>query len=598
MTHSIPISRSDSFICGRGQCSLSMQEIIQRFAEKGYLIDPEALDLITSYSGAKTSLVKRVISSLDSSTIVVTVSDLRRSIEEMGSTKEKEASDLLQPDLLRPKHCVDSGMNHPNETKNTNCASHTQVLTTPALEGNGGTKASAIGRDGHAPLAGFKEKYSAHDISCASLELVFNPLANSAINPLSAVDHPSDTCQTPFSDFELLADITGKSTCVGQYQDFIKYFRDRYSKIGDILSSRLNARPIESLGKNVAGREISIIGMVMDIKTSTKGNKLVQLEDPTGMVMVIFKKGTPPFEESISLVSDEVIGVSGTTDGGGRVFANSLTWPDLQEGMPPRSGNGGALLMSDLHVGSKYFVEDGWKRFTAWINGEMDDPLELVSKVKYIVIAGDLVDGVGVYPGQEGDLSIMDIHQQYESAAELISEIPSRIQIVISPGNHDAVRQAEPQPAFPESIQKLFGNNCTFVGNPAWFKLGGIEWLVYHGRSMDDLVLKIPGLSYSEPEKVMVEMLKRRHLSPIYGNRVSIAPEERDILVIQRPPAVLHCGHVHTFGVTRYKGVTVINSGTWQGQTDFQKKMNIQPTAAIVPYLDLKTMRVRKLIFA
>ena len=50
--------------------------------------------------------------------------------------------------------------------------------------------------------------------------------------------------------------------------------------------------------------------------------------------------------------------------------------------------------------------------------------------------------------------------------------------------------------------------------------------------------------------------------------------------------------------MTRYKGVTAINSGTWQGQTDFQKKMNIQPTPAIVPYLDLSTMRARRLIFA
>ncbi len=61
---------------------------------------------------------------------------------------------------------------------------------------------------------------------------------------------------------------------------------------------------------------------------------------------------------------------------------------------------------------------------------------------------------------------------------------------------------------------------------------------------------------------------------------------------------VLHSGHVHTVGMARYKGVTAINSGTWQGQTDFQKKMNIQPTPAIVPYLDLSTMRARRLIFA
>lgn len=395
-----------------------------------------------------------------------------------------------------------------------------------------------------------------------------------------------------------MSDITGRSTCVGEYQDFIRYFRDRYSRIREMLSGRLNARPIESLRKGIAGREIAIIGMVMDVRTSAKGNKVVELEDPTGMVTVIFQKGSPGFEDTVSLVLDEVIGVTGTTDGKGRFFGKTLVRPDLQARSLIATGEGGALLLSDIHVGSTYFMEDAWDRFIEWINGEVDDPLGIASKVKYAVIAGDLVDGIGIYPGQEEDLSIKDIWVQYERAAELLNEIPDRIQIVLSPGNHDVVRQAEPQPALPEQLRDLFKKNVTFVGNPATFRLGGVDWLVYHGRSIDDLVLKIPGLSYGEPEKAMVEMLKRRHLSPIYGNRVSIAPEVEDLLVIRRPPAVLHCGHVHTIGMTRYKGVTVINSGTWQGQTDFQKKMNIQPTPAIVPYLDLSTMRARKLIFA
>ncbi len=38
----------------------------------------------------------------------------------------------------------------------------------------------------------------------------------------------------------------------------------------------------------------------------------------------------------------------------------------------------------------------------------------------------------------------------------------------------------------------------------------------------------IPGLSYADPVKPMNEMLKLRHLSPIYGGRVSIAPEKKD----------------------------------------------------------------------
>lgn len=397
----------------------------------------------------------------------------------------------------------------------------------------------------------------------------------------------------------LRRDITGKSTCVGDYSDFVSYFRDRYSKIREMLSRRLNSRPIESLGKSTAGREVSLIGMVMDVRSTSRGNRIIELEDPTGMITAIIQKDSEIYDQSSYVLQDEVLGLTGVSDGSGRLFVKSILWPDMpNKTLPLEAGSGYAVLLSDLHVGSKYFMEDAWKRFVAWINEEDEDPTGMASQVKYLVIAGDVADGIGIYPGQEGDLAIKDIYEQYEVAAGQINSIRKGLSIIISPGNHDIVRQAEPQPALPESVQRFFRDELLFVGNPAWLDIGGTSILVYHGRSIDDLVMRIPGLSYSAPEKAMIEMLKRRHLSPVYGSRVSIAPEHEDHYVISHPPAILHCGHVHTVGIARYKGVAVINSGTWQSQTDFQKKMNIQPQPAAVPIVDLATMKVRKLLFA
>jgi DNA polymerase II small subunit len=96
----------------------------------------------------------------------------------------------------------------------------------------------------------------------------------------------------------------------------------------------------------------------------------------------------------------------------------------------------------------------------------------------------------------------------------------------------------------------------------------------------------------------MVEMLKRRHLSPIYGSRVSIAPEKQDHFVISQVPDILHCGHVHTVGVEWYKNVLLINSGTWQSQTEFQKRVNVVPSPAQVPVVDLMTLKTTILKFA
>src|SRR3989454_11595439 len=107
----------------------------------------------------------------------------------------------------------------------------------------------------------------------------------------------------------------------------------------------------------------------------------------------------------------------------------------------------------------------------------------------------------------------------------MISDLPDRITVVMLPGNHDAVRPAEPQPALPPSIQKLFDSNVIFAGNPSLLSLEGVRILAYHGRSMDDLVSAIPGMSYQRPLDVMKAMLRMRHLAPIYGGETASSHE-------------------------------------------------------------------------
>jgi DNA polymerase II small subunit len=412
--------------------------------------------------------------------------------------------------------------------------------------------------------------------------------------PLQQVLIPKKT--TPVeSSVTILKDITNQSTCIGEYTEFVQYFRDRYSSLGDILRKRLGARPIESLKKrNLDSREeLSVIGMVLDIRTSTKGHKIIEIEDPTGSIRVLIHKERDKelFESGACLLLDEVIGITGTlSSDGNMIFANRISWPDipnLKNGtFNGKKGGGKAVFISDIHVGSNTFLEDSWLKFIDWLD---DD-------INYLVIAGDVVDGIGIFPGQDKELAISDIYEQYEKAAEYLNAVPKHIKIIISPGNHDAVRQAEPQPRFPDRITKMFRKDIIFVGNPAMVDIG-VKVLIYHGRSMDDIIASIPGFSYNEPAKPMHEMLKLRHLSPIYGGRVSIAPEKKDHFVIDEIPDILHCGHVHTVGVSRYRDVLAINSGTWQSQTEFQKRMNLQPMPARATVVDLSGMEYKIMDF-
>ena len=102
-----------------------------------------------------------------------------------------------------------------------------------------------------------------------------------------------------------------------------------------------------------------------------------------------------------------------------------------------------------------------------------NDPM--ARTIKYFVLSGDGVDGIGIYPGQDKHLAIKDLYKQYSELARLLEEIPDWIDIIILPGNHDAVRPAEPQPSsgslrFSKIIQMQF-----LLAIPCDFSLHGVR---------------------------------------------------------------------------------------------------------------------------
>jgi DNA polymerase II small subunit len=290
---------------------------------------------------------------------------------------------------------------------------------------------------------------------------------------------------------------------------------------------------------------------------------------------------------------DEVIGVVGSIKAGSElVIVDNIIRPEIPLRREPNRASEPvcAAFISDIHVGSYTFLPDAWSRFIRWLNGKNGTKMQdWLKKIKYLIISGDVVDGIGVYPGQEADLEIPDIYAQYEKLANLLQAVPDQIQIIILPGNHDAVRPSEPQPAFPSEITKLFDSNIKFVGNPCYFTIHGVEVLAYHGRSMDDFITVFPAIDISMAIPMMVEMLKRRHLAPIYGGKTPIAPEHEDYLLIDRIPDIFVTGHGHATAVDSYRNVKLINASTWQSQTAYQKMMNYKPDPAKVPIVDLQT---------
>jgi DNA polymerase II small subunit len=283
-------------------------------------------------------------------------------------------------------------------------------------------------------------------------------------------------------------------------------------------------------------------------------------------------------------------------------MAEDIIFPEVGRRPPQRAQEPiYAVLTSDIHVGSSKFTKEAFKRFILWLKGKYGTPemREIAGRVKYLLIAGDIVDGVGIYPGQQTELTIKDVRKQYNFAAKYLEKIPSYIEIVLSPGNHDAARKSLPQPAIPESyLSAIQGKkNIHSVGSPCLLSFHGVEVLMYHGRSLDDIISVVPGMDHEHPEKSMRLLIQSRHLAPVYGGKTMLSPENRDYLVIDKVPDIFHAGHIHVLGYCNYRGVLVVNSGGWQEQTDYMEKLGLVPTPGKVPIVNLQTLETSVLSF-
>lgn len=394
-------------------------------------------------------------------------------------------------------------------------------------------------------------------------------------------------------------DITGKSRCTGSVEDFLNYFRDRLERCRHSFKIRNSKLPVVDLSKvkDWEAKDIRLVALVKEKGMTKNGNLKVVLEDEWGTINAIFStRNKGSLEKAKALLLDEAVAVEGKV-AGEFMWANDVIWLDLPVARQQKQSERdiGIMYLSDLHFGSRFFMEHNFSHLINWLKGN-EGRTELAGKIKYLIIDGDIVDGVGVFPGQEKELTIPDVFKQYEAFDLAMEQMPDYIEVIVTPGNHDAVRRCEPQPAISREMIK---SKAHLLGNPSWVDIEGLKHLVYHGTSLDSLIAAIPSMSYHAPEHPMIESLKRRHLSPIYGDGGGvIIPEEKDFMIIDEEPDVLHMGHVHKNAIAMYRGTVVINSGTFQGRTDYQVRRGHIPTPCIATVYEPHTGKISQLDFS
>jgi len=206
-------------------------------------------------------------------------------------------------------------------------------------------------------------------------------------------------------------------------------------------------------------------------------------------------------------------------------------------------------------------------------------------------------------------LEIKDIYKQYEKAAEFLKQIPKHIQVIICPGNHDALHLAEPQPAFNlKYVQPLLEiSNVKLVSNPSIINIcadenfSGFDVLLYHGYSFDYYVANVDSIrnqgGYNRADLIMKFLLKRRHLAPTYTSTPYLPVHKEDPLLIKKIPDFFITGHIHYSIASNYRNITLISGSCWQSKTSFQEKVGHEPQPARVPIVNLKTREIKIIKF-
>ena len=489
---------------------MSTNKILLKFAKKGINLSPEAYNKVINAENPvdfASSLIVKLKGDNFSSKDLVSVSG--KTIDEIMGIKTKEEPKEVPIIKTDEKKAESPDEKKPGEEK-------PEIQTPPKNE--------TASIDSLKKETDEKEKHINETILEASQTVKDEKIQFKRNLEKSNVEY----------DFKIIQDTSKKSYTSGELENLISYFQSRYEKLHNILSKRPELRTtIKVADIDDMQDNLSMILMVREIRSSKNGHKIVEFEDDTGNISVLFsQKNEELFKKAERLVRDEVVGViANKSNDRGFAFGQDIIHPDVLS-VPEKEMDFGIVFLSDVHIGSLTFLEDAFSRFISWINCEFgtEEQRRVAEDVKYLIIGGDIVDGIGVYPNQEKELAIKDITEQYNEAAKFLGNIRSDIKIIIAPGNHDASRVAEPQPAVPEEYAKSLYelDNVEFISNPGVVSLDGINVLIYHGRSFDDLVMAVKDFSHERNDILMEELLKKRHLAPIYGERTPLASELED----------------------------------------------------------------------
>jgi DNA polymerase II small subunit len=205
------------------------------------------------------------------------------------------------------------------------------------------------------------------------------------------------------ADVEILEDASLEVQPTG-VEGFSQLFKSRYEKIVKILAERPEGRQLTKISRlNQEKGNVKVAGLVYSKKTAGNGLEFT-IDDDTGSVSLLAlsseaKKGAGEIAlDQCIMVDADIIDR--------KLIAKNIIQPDIPRRVSSTSKKTAyAVFLSDLHIGSNKFMDSAFNRFLEWLAGgdgsQSEEDEEIIQRLKYVVIGGDIVDGVGVFPNQE-----------------------------------------------------------------------------------------------------------------------------------------------------------------------------------------------------
>jgi DNA polymerase II small subunit len=252
-------------------------------------------------------------------------------------------------------------------------------------------------------------------------------------------------------------------------------------------------------------KKFSLIAL---IREKNPEERSIIAEDGTGELPIFFQN-----EQDFNLVlPDDVVGLICEKQNE-KFLATKIIWPDvpLGEQVARSVDDIYCLFVSDFHFNSKEFNSKSYEKFLNWIK-------TLNYKKFFIFVLGDISSD------KDDVQKFLDDLKEYNNKFFLKGEIDPHFAAI---------------------------THCLV-------EIQGVKIFVSHGDIFSNYMKIWNGLT---PENIYLNLIKKRHLNPVFDFSKKIYDEDPYFLDII--PDIFVSGHFHIPGILNYKGITIISNGSF-----------------------------------